>query len=1044
MIPNKWYTVRKFIVLGIEYPGMKRMRQAIAIVQDGTLTYQRDGHEQTLVVGTPAWYAWLHTATVFTFCSDGGKFMARREQAGNKRGGWYWRAYYRLADKLRRVYLGKSEELTLARLNAVAATLTGQDEVIGDERVPASHALQERVGSTGHQHHSRRSPAGVVRHLVERGAVSEIVKRPSSTLPLPLTSLIGREREVAAVSTLLLRPEVRFLTLTGTGGVGKTRLALRIATELRDDFPDGVCFVSLAPIHDDELLIPTIVQALELFPVGARSLLKYLQAALREQHLLLVLDNFEQVVVAAPLLVELLAACPDLKLLVTSREVLHVRGEHTFVVLPLELPDAKRLPDFQILMRYGAVALFVERAREVQPTLQFTEANAPLIADICQRLDGLPLALELAAARLKLLPLQALRERLEHRLSVLTGGPRDLPARQQTLYNTITWSYNQLSDEEQWLFRLLSVFAGGCTLEAVEAVYGEPGGESTQVLDGVTSLLDKHLLHQAGEDNGEPDDRRLLMLETIREYGLEALTACGEREAVRQAHAGYYLRLAEEAEAYLYGAAQGWWLDRLEREHDNLRAVLAWAMEQAAEKQRIEIALRLAGALERFWAAHGHLREGLNFLERALASSEGVASDVRARALNCAAWLALRQGEYEQAELLCKQSLKLYRVAKGIGTVRALYRLGMIASAKGNDTKARALLEESLALAREVGDTGRIAYVLLSLGSVLSGQDEYDRTNDLLEESLALFRELSDTEGMAWSLYILGRVRFAQGDTVSARVLAEESLTQCQVMKHQDVLARALDLLGQCALRQGGAERAQALFEESLALFRLLGEQRNIAWSLSRVARAAAVQGDNAAAFARYEESLALFREVDDTGGMASCLKGWAELVARQGEAVWAERLWGAAESLHAMKRPHDIFILPDMDTDDEQLMAAARTQLGERAFARALAEGRTMTPEQALAARGEMLMPDRTPAKSITQARTSTHKRRSTYPHGLTEREVEVLRLVARGLTDAQIAEELVISPRTVNAHLRSIYNKLDITSRNAATYFAIEHQLI
>jgi predicted ATPase/DNA-binding CsgD family transcriptional regulator len=1020
------------------------MTQATPFVQDDTLTYQRDGQAQTVVVGTPAWYAWLQTATTFAFTNDRGTFTARREQAGNKRGGWYWRAYRQREGKLHRVYLGKSEELTLARLRAVAATLAGQDEVSRDERAPAPHALQEHMGSTGQQQHSLLSPAGTSRHLAERGAASEIVKRPSSTLPLPLTSFIGREREVAAASTLLLRPEVRFLTLTGTGGVGKTRLALQIATEMLDTFPDGVCFVSLAPIHDPELVLPTIVQALELFPVGPRSLLGYLKTVLREQHVLLVLDNFEQVVVAAPLLMELLAACPGLKLLVTSREVLHVRGEHTFVVLPLAVPDSKHLPDDETLAHYGAVALYLERAREVQPTLQLTAITAPLIMEICRRLDGLPLAIELAAARLKLLPLPALLERLEHRLTVLTGGPRDLPARQQTLYNTLAWSYDLLSNEEQRLFRLLSVFVGGCELSAVEAVYGALGGERAQVLDGMTSLLDKHLLHQTGQDNGELDDRRLLMLETIREYGLEALTACGEREAAQQAHAEYYLRLAEKAEASLYGAEQGRWLDRLEREHDNLRAVLAWALEQVAEKQRIEIALRLAGTLERFWAAHGYLREGLNFLERALASSEEAAPDVRARALNCAGWLALRQGEYEQAEAFCEEGLKLYREARGIGTVRALYRLGMIASARGNDARARALLEESLALAREVDDKGRVAYVLLSLGSVLIGQGEHTRAWALLEESLALFRELSDTEGMAWSLYFLGRARFAQGDTVSARALAEECLAQCRAMKHQDCLARALDLLGQCALRQGEAHKAQALFEESLALFRLLGEQRNIAWSLSRVARAAAVQGDNPAAFARYEECLTLFREVDDLGGLASCLKEWAETVAKQGEAVWAARLWGAAESLHEVSGPHDVFILPGKDTDDEQLMVSTRTQLGEQAFAKGLAEGRTMTPEQALATRGGALVPDRTPAKSITQARTDKHKRRSTYPHGLTEREVEVLRLVARGLTDAQIAEELVISPRTVNAHLRSIYTKLGITSRNAATYVAIEHQLI
>jgi predicted ATPase len=384
-----------------------------------------------------------------------------------------------------------------------------------------------------------------VRHLAEGASASAFVKQAASTLPLPLTSLIGREREIAAISTLLARPEARLLTLSGTGGVGKTRLALAIATALRDAFPDGIGFVSLVSLHEADLVLPAIAQAEGLQSTSSRAPLELLKASLREQHRLLVLDNFEAVVAAAPSLVDLLAACPRLKLLVTSRETLRVRGEREFVVQPLALPDPKHLPDDETLAHYGAVALFLERAREVQPAFQLDSITAPLITEICRRLDGLPLAIELAAARLKLLPPQVLLERLEHRLAVLTGGPRDLPARQHTLRHTLAWSYFLLPVEEQRLFRLLAVFVGGCTLEAAEAVDGALGGEQAQVLDGVISLLDKHLLYRAEQDT---NGARFHMLETIREYGLEVLGAGGELEAARVAHARYYLGQAEVAD----------------------------------------------------------------------------------------------------------------------------------------------------------------------------------------------------------------------------------------------------------------------------------------------------------------------------------------------------------------------------------------------------------------------------------------------------------------------------------------------------------------
>lgn len=461
------------------------------------------------------------------------------------------------------------------------------------------------------QEHVRFPASDATWGQIDHEASPEIVKWRTVTLPAPLTSLIGREREIAAVRTLLAHPSTRILTLTGTGGVGKTRLALAVAAEVQQNFPDGVYFISLESIHDADLVLPTMVQVIGLHANNC-SPLETLQVELRQRRQLLVLDNFETVVSSAPRLLDLLATCPHLKLLVTSREALCIRGEREFVVQPLALPDPQRQPNGESLRRYGAVALFLERSRDVQPTLQLTASTAPVIAEICRKLDGLPLALELAAARLKVLSLPALLDRLEHRLHVLTGGPRDLPTRQQTLRQTIAWSYDLLPSEDQRFFRLLAVFVDGCTLEAAEAVYCALGGERGEVLDAVTSLFNKHMLFQSARDQGE-HPLRLMMHETIREYGMEALIAAQEQEMVRQCHAEYYLRLAE---TLLEGATPATWLDQLELEYANIRAALQWALEQPAS----EMALRLGRALLHFWEGHQRLDERKIFLQHSLVS----------------------------------------------------------------------------------------------------------------------------------------------------------------------------------------------------------------------------------------------------------------------------------------------------------------------------------------------------------------------------------------------------------------------------------------
>ena len=846
-------------------------------------------------------------------------------------------------------------------------------------------------------------------------------------LPVQLTSLIGREQEVAAVCHLLQRQEVRLLTLTGPGGSGKTRLGLQVAAELSDRFADGVYFVNLAPLSDPELIVPTIAQTLGLKEAAGQPLLDLVSAWLREKEVLLLLDNFEQVVEAAVEVATLLTRCPKLNVVVTSRAALHVQGEHEFAVPPLSLPETKSLPGLVALSQYEAVTLFIARAQAVKPEFQVTNANAPAVAEICVRLDGLPLAIELAAARSKVLPPLALLARLGQRFTLLTSGAQDIPARQQTLRNTIAWSYDLLDAGEQRLFRRLSVFVGGATQEAIEVLYTTLGDEPGLVLDGISSLIDKSLLRQTEQEAKEP---RFVMLETMREYGRDALVAHGEMEATRQAHAAYYLALGEAAEQEWEAPQESVWFVRLKQEHDNLRAAMGWLL----ERREAEMSLRLGAALWWFWRECGTYHEGWTFLERALEGSEEVAGPLRAKALLAAGNLAGSLGHYERGEALCQESLALYRAigdTKGIGT--AVFHLAEIVYFRGDLAAARLRFEESLVLARAVGDKSLVAWALNGMAMVAIAQGEYARARQLVEECLALFRTLGSKKGIAESLLWLAETMFSQGELVRAHAVAEESLALNREIGNRSGEAYVLPTLAEITFFQGDTTTARLLLEKSCALWREVGNEAQIAWTLSMLAKVIAAQGDLAAAQTVYEESLNREKGVMYLD-RPPALEGLAAVVAAQGEPVWAARLWGAAE---AQREVYSLPLRPVYRADSEQAVAAARTQLGEQSFAAAWAEGRSMTPEQVLAARGAVTVPGQPQA-------TGSVKSLPTYPDGLTAREVEVLCLVAQGLSNAEIADQLIISLLTVKAHMRSLYNKLGINSRSASTRYAIEHHLL
>lgn len=871
------------------------------------------------------------------------------------------------------------------------------------------------------------------------------LKMQFPNLPVQPTPLIGREHEVEETSALLQRSEVRLLTLTGPGGVGKTRLALQLAANLQDTYADGVCFIPLASIQEADLVVSYIAQVLELPDIKEseeRSQSGRLITHLREKHILLLLDNFEQVIRAAPILAELLAACPYLKILVTSRAVLHVRGEHEISVSPLALPDLEHLPDYETLGQFASIAFFIQRAQASLPDFGLTNSNARVIAEICIYLDGLPLAIELAAARIKLLPPQALLARLEHRLQLLTGGAKDAPMRHQTLWNTLSWSYDLLDVHEQQLFRLLSVFVGGCTLDAVEAVCNVAHDLQLPILDSVASLLDKSLLQQMERDGGEP---RLLMLETIREYGFVCLAASGELDRTWRAHASYYLGLAEEAEPFLTSAEEWKWLERLQRDHENLRAALHWSLERGkGAPYDAEVAVRLAGALWRFWWTRGFLKEGRSFLAKALTVSEQCGPPVRAKALNGAGMLAFYQDDYATAEKWCGESLALYReLDDRQGVATSLNLLGQIAAWKSNYQVAASLEAESLALYRKIGDMWGIASSLGTLAAVTITRGDFAQACVLAEEGLALFKESGNTWGMAFALHHLARGKLLQGMVATAQDLGAASLAFFREVGDKGAIAYALTLLSQVALYQGDDSKAFVLIEESLALQKELEDRWGLAQSLSIVAKLTALQADTAKARALYRQSLDLLGDVGDKQLTASCLEGLAYTAVHvpgvQGriqdqkpsreDAYLAVRLMGAAEHLRkAIGAP-----LPPIELASyKHLVATTRSQLGDTAFKAAWREGQNMLS----AGISRMVI------IQLMQGRDSIPVR-ATYPAGLTRREVDVLRLVAQGLTDAQIADELVLSTRTVSTHLRSIYRKLSVSSRSSATRYAVEHQL-
>jgi predicted ATPase/DNA-binding CsgD family transcriptional regulator/transcriptional regulator with XRE-family HTH domain len=825
-------------------------------------------------------------------------------------------------DTVRR--LSHSLELTPAQRNELVAA--GRRPVRGEHR----HPVQDDPG---------QSPTSG-RLLADPHVDQTSFDGRASELPSARTSFVGRQQLLADLRHRVGPASANggLLTLTGPGGTGKTRLALEAADAMRDHYADGVRFVELAPITDPRLVASTIAQVLGVPDSGQLPALERLKRYLRDRHLLLILDNFEQLLGAAIEVGELVDVCARLQVMVTSRAPLRLLAEQELAVPPLALPRSHSVPIVE-LEQCESVRLFVERARAVKADFELTETNASAVADICRRLDGLPLAIELAAARSRMLDPRAMLARLERCLPLLTGGARDAPPRQQTLRNAIAWSYDLLDDKEHAVFRQLAVFVGGTSLDAARAVCAPVlANDDGDVIDLIDSLVAKNLLRSVSAGVGEV---RVDMFETIREFGLERLASSGELELARGRHASYFLALAQQAEPGLAGPAARAWLDCLELEHDNLRAALEWFL--SGPTQSGETSQDMAGVLSRFWWLGGHFGEGRRWLARALAAAPA-ASEARMRALHGAGWLAHFQRD---------------------------------------SANARALLEESLAIAER-------------------RQDRW---------------------WQAWVLHALGRTAYFEYDAVAAREFGEQSLAIAEPLADRWLIAWAFHLLGLAAHIADDYPAAHDYYDLSLAIRRELGHLDGIAIVLYLKGIVFERSGDLPRALALYREALGVVRELNSNWLLRSVLPHFVS-VAAGNDPKRAARIGGAvtlmSESAHTLP-------IPLTEVLFNQGVQVARERLGESAFTAAWVEGRAMSLEAAVA---EAL---------AVEVGPPAH-----YPAGLTVAEMKVLRRLASGCTSRQIADDLVIAVTTVDRHITHIYQKIGRRGRVAATAFALEHGLL